>query len=133
MNFFMSNQHINCSTDVRLVGGLSTNEGRVEVLYESKEYGTSWGTICDDHWDLADAKVVCRQLGLPEAVVATTDSYFGKGAENSRIWFDGVKCKGNEASLDKCRITDEEIACGHGEDAGVVCGSPPGTACYHRN
>ena len=46
--------------DIRLMGGRSALEGRVEVC----STGKVWNRICNDGWDNDDAKVVCRQLGL---------------------------------------------------------------------
>ena len=43
---------------MKLAGGQLENEGRVEVCLEGR-----WGTVSDDGWSTADAKVVCRQLG----------------------------------------------------------------------
>lgn len=50
----------NCSDGhVRLVGGDSSNEGRVEVCVNE-----AWGTVCDHSWNSEDANVVCGQLGF---------------------------------------------------------------------
>ena len=46
--------------DLKLVGGISEDEGRLEVCFDQR-----WGTINGDGWTHTDTRVACRQLGLP--------------------------------------------------------------------
>ena len=52
---------------LQLVGGQSSNEGRVEICINGV-----WGTVCDGGWSGSDARVVCRQLGFPLDVPGTS-------------------------------------------------------------
>ena len=101
---------------IRLVGGSSYNEGRVEVNYNGE-----WGTVCDDGWDDTDAGVVCRQLGFGSAGLAVYSASFGEGS--GPIWLDGVLCTGSEPILAKCDHVGINVvrSCNHSSDAGVKC------------
>ncbi|XP_075999380.1 scavenger receptor cysteine-rich domain-containing protein DMBT1-like [Genypterus blacodes] len=99
---------------IRLAGGTRCS-GRVEIFHSGQ-----WGTVCDDSWDLNDARVVCRELRCGTAEEAKTEAHFGVGS--GKIWLDEVACSGHENSLVQCSHPSLGIHnCGHSEDAGVIC------------
>lgn len=62
----------NCTDgDVRLVGGTSPLNGRVEVCYRDQ-----WGGVCSQsEYSRKEATVVCRQLGYPYDAVAYSSGH----------------------------------------------------------
>ncbi|XP_031761237.1 soluble scavenger receptor cysteine-rich domain-containing protein SSC5D isoform X5 [Xenopus tropicalis] len=100
---------------IRLVNGGGRCEGRVEIYYNG-----TWGTVCDDLWNMNNARVVCRQLHCGEPKDAKIKAFFGSGKE--RIWMDNVECDGSENALNDCNFPGWGLHdCSHNEDAAVVC------------
>ena len=108
--------HIFCCFTVRLVNGPTKYEGRVEVYHNGE-----WGTVCDDGWDLNDAQIVCNELDLGNAIIATVRAFYGQGS--GQIWLDNVECAGTERTIGSCPHRGWGIlrSCYHSEDAGVKC------------
>ena len=103
--------------NVRLVGGATPLEGRVEVFHFGQ-----WGIVCQYDWDLVDATVVCHQLGYLRAVGAPRGSAaFGAGSGPS--WYTRVRCVGNERKLTECSNNFRLFGngCRNSYTAGVVC------------
>jgi len=106
---------VSCIT-VRLVGGSSPEEGRLEVRYKG-----TWGTVCDDYFDNAAAGVVCYMLGFKHAGRFIGNRY---GPGNGTIWLDSIRCHGMERHISECSngIWGTHN-CGHHEDVAVSCTS----------
>ncbi|XP_067284193.1 deleted in malignant brain tumors 1 protein isoform X2 [Pseudorasbora parva] len=104
-----------CNSPTRLINGSNSCSGRVEVFYNGQ-----WGTVCDNGWDLADATVVCREMGCGDAVEAKTAAYFGQGS--GLVWLSDLQCSNTESRLRDCRSSGwGKASCGHEKDAGVIC------------
>lgn len=130
---------------VRLAGGGSRKEGRVEVYLRG-----DWGSICDSGWNDLNAAVVCRQLGHGSVCIRMNETQCGAllyhtpkntfppplsgGAVASRgfgqgkglIHLDQVRCTGKEEFLGECPSLGQSIrGCRRRVDAGARCDVTP--------
>ena len=127
--------------EIRLANSSDLLSGRVEIFYNK-----TWGTICDDDFDMEEAtvkisiskpdtninlislvhygncnlQVVCRMLGFAEATHIFKSALLGSG--EGPIWLDDLDCDGSEKTLLKCRRPQfGQHDCFHSEDVGVRC------------
>ncbi|XP_035660019.1 deleted in malignant brain tumors 1 protein-like [Branchiostoma floridae] len=108
-------ESIASSNEIRLVGGNSTRQGRVEVYHDGQ-----WGTVCHNGFDINDAHAVCRELGYGLATEVRSHAAFGEGS--GPVWLNDVACKGFELAIRHCSHTGwGKNNCQHHEDVGVVC------------
>lgn len=132
------------SSQIRIVGGRTPTEGRVEV-----KRGSKWGTVCSEGWTTKEAMVACRQLGLGYSLHAVTVGAEGAQASGPvpaplGVWGAGVCPPGpaqgslagprqwGEGCLGACslgasggvKLTDGIWA--HAEQAGRYAQVPPG-------
>ncbi|KAI1900775.1 hypothetical protein AGOR_G00053350 [Albula goreensis] len=109
---------------LRLSGGRTPFEGRVEVLAE-KNGSLVWGTVCSEGWGTMEAMVVCRQLGLGFASHAFQETWYWPGEVSADdIVMSGVRCSGTEMSLSHCLHHGAHLSCPKGGArfaAGVSC------------
>ena len=105
-------------SEVRLMtNGSSQCEGQVEMNISGR-----WRALCASHWGLANANVVCRQLGCGVAISTPN------GAEGShQLWKARFHCSGTESFLWKCPVIALGVPdCSHGNTASVICSGKRG-------
>ncbi|XP_069059251.1 lysyl oxidase homolog 3 isoform X3 [Pleurodeles waltl] len=116
---------------IRIVGGRTTNEGRVEV-----KRGNKWGTICSEGWTTKEAMVACRQLGLGYSLHAVTETWYWDASNVTDMILSGVKCTGTEMTLSHCHSHGANVNCkktGSRFAAGVICSETASDLLLHAN
>ncbi|XP_042201291.1 scavenger receptor cysteine-rich domain-containing group B protein-like [Callorhinchus milii] len=110
-----------CSDRLRLVNDDNPCAGRVEVFYDGQ-----WGTVVGSGsggsgWDMADAAVVCKELGCGAALSASGVAHFGRGSGPVVTY--NVQCKGSESALKECPSGSwgHYSWLSHSYDTGVIC------------
>ena len=88
--------------EVKLEGaaGGRYDRGRV-VVRNAHQYNQTWGTICDDGWDDADAGVVCRRLGYNKLVFINERCYMMQALISH--WWLSIACTQWPGCYMKCQ------------------------------
>ncbi|XP_053387314.1 scavenger receptor cysteine-rich type 1 protein M130-like [Mercenaria mercenaria] len=97
---------------IRLANGTGPFGGRVEVSINGV-----WGTVCDDSFDMNDAKVMCRTMNL-QATAYFSGAFYGQGI--GPIFAQEFKCSGYEQHIKYCKF-DVNVQCTHARDISIVC------------
>ena len=97
---------------------LNLSIGRLEIQHDN-----TWGTICDDFFDINAASVACRMLGFGGALAVYPRAQLGQGSADQPIWLDDISCRyGNETTFAECGHSEFRVEnCYHGEDVGIAC------------
>lgn len=100
---------------MRFIGG-NGPAGAVQVYNNGQ-----WGMICDNGWDIRDARVVCRQLGFDNVTNLYCCSHFGQF--NYPVTIERLNCTGAEASISDCPYSNVTAGsyCGRYNQVGVEC------------
>uniref|UniRef100_UPI0037E8D5CE lysyl oxidase homolog 3B isoform X1 n=1 Tax=Semicossyphus pulcher TaxID=241346 RepID=UPI0037E8D5CE len=108
---------------IRLTGGRTRYEGRVEVLSSDSNGTQSWGLICGETWTTKEAMVACRQLGLNYANQGLKETWYWDSSNVTDMVISGVKCTGSEMSLSQCQH-HKTVSCQKSAAkfaAGIIC------------
>ena len=110
---------VSCIADsaeaVVLVGGGNPRVGRLEVFHANQ-----WGTVCDNGFTDAAARVVCYSLGFGYVGRKVSIGLYDKG--DGIIWLDNINCDGTERYIGECSHGDWRAhSCGHHQDVAVSC------------
>jgi deleted-in-malignant-brain-tumors protein 1 len=114
-----SRVYLKClSSRIRLVGGPSSREGRVEVYNSGR-----WGSVCDNTYDSRIAQVTCRSLAYNGSYELLTGLYPGE----QPYTMGGLQCIGTEYELFDCTVDTsfDGRVCSRMLDVAVRCSFIP--------
>ena len=77
--------------------------GRLEIFHTPDGGTGRWGPICDDRFQMDEAKVACKQMGYRGAedhIIRYSKDY---AHTEAAYWLDDIDCNGSESKFTDCR------------------------------
>ena len=104
------------SENIRLTGGSTPYEGRVEVFIDGQ-----WGTVCSiEEVTKFEAVTLCNSLGFgpPQSVVS--GALYGDNTDMP-ILISSLLCEKAQDHFSQCTIRNQLSGCTHDNDVGLIC------------
>ncbi|XP_059506691.1 lysyl oxidase homolog 3B-like isoform X5 [Stegostoma tigrinum] len=112
-------------TTIRITGGRTRYEGRLEILITAANGTQQWGLVCGEAWGMLEAMVACRQLGVGYANQGVQETWYWDADTGAQeMVLSGVKCTGDEMTLSQCQSHGANVKCKKSSTrfaAGVIC------------
>ncbi|XP_072180938.1 uncharacterized protein [Diadema setosum] len=117
--------------ELRMGGGPTNREGRVEVAYENNIQPGMWASVCGDGWTNINAMVACNEAGFPGPAVAVRHAKERYGESYLSVLLTNVDCEPDAPDLMHCSNSTSNIRpCSSEREAGAICQLPGYKGCY---
>ena len=104
------------SENIRLTGGSTPYEGRVEVFLNGQ-----WGTVCSiEEVTKAEAATLCNSLGFGPPRSVISGSLYGDSTDMP-VLISSLLCEKVLDHFSQCRIRNQLSSCTHDSDVGLIC------------
>ena len=100
--------------NIRLTGGLTIYEGKVEVFINGQ-----WGTVCSDGIGTNEAETLCRSLGLGPFQSISYDT--GGNTAGIPLIISDLKCSENYNHFMKCQFNQSSPVCPSASNLALKC------------
>ncbi|XP_071505678.1 uncharacterized protein [Diadema antillarum] len=118
-------------SELRMGGGPTNREGRVEVAYENNIQPGMWASVCGDGWTNINAMVACNEAGFPGPAVAVRHAKERYGESYLSVLLTNVDCEPDAPDLMHCSNSTSNIRpCSSEREAGAICQLPGYKGCY---
>ena len=106
-------KYINCAENIRLTGGSTIYEGRVEIFIQGQ-----WGTVCGDGISVNEAETLCWSLGF--GPFQATSNYTMEST-TFQLVISHLMCSDYYDHFMKCTFNQSSPLCSSQSSLGLKC------------
>ena len=104
-----------CIENIRLTGGPTIYEGRVEIFLNGQ-----WGAVCSEGIDTKEAETLCQSLGFGPYQSFTSGTTLGESTDIPLV-ISNLMCSENYDHFMKCTFNQSSPVCSSSNNLALKC------------